>query len=249
MSTNWDAPSLEFRSPIMNAAGSLGYAPDARGPIPLETLGAFVTNPISLRPRRAANPPRMLAFPAGVLLHTGHPNPGLRTVLKTYAGVWARASLPIIVHLLSAKPEDLRRVVLRIEELENILAIELGIEADSAPSTVRDAVRAALGELPLIAQLPLNAAVEMAEVAIEAGAAAVSLGAPRGSLPGLTGKLVSGRLYGPAIFPLALGVVAELSRQKVPVIGAGGVESRAQAETILAAGAIAVQMDIGLWKS
>src|SRR3990172_12245917 len=115
MNLPWPNPSLELRSPWMNAAGSLGFAPDPRGPVSLEGFAAFVTNPISLRPRKAASPPHMLSFPGGVLLHTGHPNPGLRAAIKQYAAAWARAPLPIIVHLLSDKPDEVRKAVLRIE--------------------------------------------------------------------------------------------------------------------------------------
>ena len=44
---------LYFRKPLMNAAGTLGFSPDPRASVAWEDLGAFVTNPISLRPRLA----------------------------------------------------------------------------------------------------------------------------------------------------------------------------------------------------
>jgi dihydroorotate dehydrogenase (NAD+) catalytic subunit len=248
MSTNFPAPSLEFKRPLMNAAGSLGFAPDPRGSVSTEHFGAFVTNPISVRARRAANPPSMLPFPGGVLLHTGFPNPGVSSAIKQYSAGWARASLPIIVHLLSAKAEELHKAILRLEELENVISVELGFEEDSSGQLVADLVEAATGELPLIAQLPITRALELAETALGAGASAISLGPPRGALAGKDGKVMSGRLYGPAIFPQALEVVRQLGREGVSVIGAGGVESEAQAEAMLEAGATAVQVDVSLWK-
>jgi dihydroorotate dehydrogenase len=42
---------LYFRKPLMNAAGSLGFAPDSRAGISLDSFGAFVTKPFSLRTR------------------------------------------------------------------------------------------------------------------------------------------------------------------------------------------------------
>ncbi len=248
MSTNFPAPNLEFARPLMNAAGSLGFTPDPRGPVSTGDFGAFVTNPISARARRAANAPRLLSFPGGVLLHTGHPNPGVSGAIRGYAAAWARASMPIVVHLLSGKAEDLRKATLRLEELENVMAVEIGFEVDSSADLVMKFIHAALGELPVIAQLPLPRAFELAEGAISAGASAVSLGPPRGALPGPDGKLVGGRLYGPAIFPQALETVSQLSEAGYPVIAAGGVEGKAQVEAMLAAGALAVQMDIGIWK-
>jgi dihydroorotate dehydrogenase (NAD+) catalytic subunit len=232
----------------MNAAGSLGFAPDVRSDISPESFGAFVTNPISVRARRAASGPRLFKFPGGVLLHSGHPNPGLSSVIKNYASAWARSPLPIIVHLLSAKAEDLQKALPRIEELENVSAIELGI-VDAKQADVKELAGAASGELPLIIQLGWPHAAELAEAAMDGGAVAISLGPPRGTLPGSDGKLVSGRLYGPAQFPQALAMVLELSKRGIPIIASGGVETQAQGEAMLAAGALAVQIDIALWKS
>lgn len=243
------APGLDLPGPWMNAAGSLGFAPDPRGPVSMEQFGVFVTNPISLRARRASRPPRLLTFPGGALLHTGHPNPGLAAVIKRHAAAWARAPLPIIVHLLSAKPADLRKAILRIEGLENVTAIEIGLEAGMERNEVGEILHAVQGELPVILQIPLPFTPELIEEAMEAEVAAISLGAPRGALPGTDGRLVSGRLYGAAIFPLALEAVRLLSKLKVPVIAAGGIEVRAQGEAMLAAGAMGVQVDVGLWKA
>jgi dihydroorotate dehydrogenase (NAD+) catalytic subunit len=233
----------------MNAAGSLGFASDVRSDISPESFGAFVTNAISVRARRAASGPRLFGFPGGVLLHSGHPNPGLSSVIKNYAAAWARSPLPVIVHLLSAKAEELHKALPRIEELENVLAIELGVEEEMTAAEVKELAFAASGELPLIIQLGLRRAAELAEAALEGGAAAISLGPPRGTLPGEDGALISGRLYGPAQFPQALAVVVELTKIGIPVIAAGGVETQLQGEALLAAGALAVQIDIALWKS
>jgi dihydroorotate dehydrogenase (NAD+) catalytic subunit len=248
MNSEYDAPKPEFAHPLMNAAGSLGFAPDARGPVDLSRFGAFVTNPISVRARKVANPPVMLPFPGGVLLHTGHPNPGLSSVIKQRAAAWARSELPIIIHLISNKPGELRKAVLRIEGMENVVAVELGIGSDSSPELIGDLVHAAVGELPVIAQVPLLRAMETAEIAIDAGASIVSLGPPRGTLPDTKGKLVNGRIYGPAAFPLALDAVKHLNHAGYSVIGAGGIESDKQADAMLTAGAMALQVDVSLWR-
>lgn len=231
----------------MNAAGSLGFTPDVHGPIHIDKFGAFVTNPISARARKTVNPPSLLEFPGGILVHTGHPNPGVNGAIKAYAKNWARSPLPVIVHLLSGKPEDVRKAVQRFEELENVMAVELGFETDSSIDLVGSTVKSALGELPIVAQIPLSR-LDLAEPAIRSGASAISLGPPRGALPSGAGKTVSGRLYGPAIFPLALEAVQQLRQMQINVIGAGGVEREDQAVVMLDAGAIAIQMDVGLWK-
>jgi dihydroorotate dehydrogenase len=105
-----------------------------------------------------------------------------------------------------------------------------------------------LGELPLIVSLPMEDAVRLAPRVIEAGAAAVSLCAPRGSLVTDNRSLITGRLYGPSLFPQALETVHRLAGAGVPVIGAGGVYTREQAEVMKEAGAMAVQLDAVLWR-
>ena len=83
---------LTFRTPLMNAAGSLGFHPDARAAVKWDDFGAFVTNPLSLRPRLPAANPKLIEYPGGFLLHSGLPNPGLSAAVKKYARQRALAS-------------------------------------------------------------------------------------------------------------------------------------------------------------
>ena len=112
----------------MNAAGSLGFAPPVRKPTNggrVRDLGAFITNPISLRARAPTAAPVCIEYAGGFLLHTGLPNPGLLSVIEHYAGRWARADLPVIVHLMADRPEETRRLIGLLDGLENVLAAEL----------------------------------------------------------------------------------------------------------------------------
>jgi len=110
-------------------------------------------------------------------------------------------------------------------------------------------VEAVRGELPVIARLPFESALSLAPAAIEAGATAVSLSPPRGQIiPNDATGITRGRLYGPGILPQALGLVQQLAELDIPIIGAGGVYSDRQAAAMLAAGALAVQLDACLWR-
>lgn len=238
---------LTLDPPLTNAAGSLGFYPDMRLPLPWERFGAFVTNPISARARKPAAGTRLQTAAASMLLHSGHPNPGFGKILKRCAARWAQSDLPVIVHLLAASPPEMARLLLSLEELENLLAVEVGFPEHIERPELAEVLAACAGELPVIARLPLNKAIELAPTVAASGAAALSLGAPRGSLPASKG-LIHGRIYGPAVFPLALNVVAELAGGDIPVIGSGGVYRPEQVEQMRAAGAYAVQVDTALWR-
>lgn len=239
---------LSFHPPVMNAAGMLGFAPDLRRPVDWSSLGAFVTNPISLSRRTPAQERSCLDFPGGFLLHTGYPNPGFRAALRRYAARWGRSTLPVIVHLLAQGSAEISSFVQALERVEGVAGVELGLPPEVEKDAALDWLRLASGELATIVRVPLERALELAPALVEAGAAAVSLGARRGALPNPAGRLVEGRLYGPGIYPTALHTVHRLSRLGIPVIGAGGIYSQTQANAMLEAGAMAVQLDSVLWR-
>lgn len=237
---------LIFLKPLMNAAGTLGFAPDVRAPLPWGDFGAFVTNPLSLRSRRAAAAPALLEYPGGFLLHTGMPNAGFHATARKYARRWQEAPLPIIVHLMADRPEETRQMVQALEGVENVMAVELGFAPLLAADIIAVAIEMCRGELPLIVSLPAEQILDLGGRVLEMGAAALSLSAPRGALSG-DGTLITGRLFGPALFPRSLDIVNSAARLGLPVIGAGGVYTRDHVQTLLAAGALAVQMDASLW--
>jgi dihydroorotate dehydrogenase (NAD+) catalytic subunit len=234
--------------PVMNAAGSLGFAPDLASGVGLEQLGAFVTNPISLRPRSPAHHRLYLPYPGGFLLHSGHPNPGFREALRRYQGRWERSPLPVIVHLLAESPEELANMVPQLEGLEGVIGVEIGLPPEADAQSARELIQAAAGELPVVARLPMESALELGWALAASGAVAFSLAPPRGALPAASGKTRYGRLYGPAVFAQALYLVEQLARGLLPVIGAGGIYSVKDGEAMLAAGAMAVQLDAALWR-
>jgi dihydroorotate dehydrogenase len=147
---------LYFSKPLMNAAGSLGFAPDPRAGVDLGMFGAFVTNPFSLRPRQSAAKPELIEYSGGFLLHSGLPNPGFQAGLKKYSAKWSRSELPVIVHLMADRTEETQKMVRALETRENVMAVELGF----APLLANDIILLTLdmcaGELPLIFSLPVE---------------------------------------------------------------------------------------------
>jgi dihydroorotate dehydrogenase (NAD+) catalytic subunit len=244
---------LSLEPPLMNAAGTLGFAPDVRHIASLKRLGAFVTNPISLQRRTPARGTRYLEFPGGFLLHSGYPNPGLKATIRRHARRWAVASLPVFVHLMPLHPGELAQMLASLEGLEGVWGVEIGLPPETNAPAVLAFTQAAVGELPAILRLPFEHALDLsaalAASPLAGELAAVSLAPPRGSLPGSQeGTPVSGRIYGPAVFPQAFSTVRAIVALGLPVIASGGLYQQAQIQALRLAGALAVQLDAVLWR-
>ncbi len=235
-------------SPWMNAAGTLGFAPGRFWSWP-EPAGAFVTNPVSLNPRTPARDRGAAPTPAGVVLHSGLPNPGLRSVLRENAAQWARSEAPVWLHLIASHPNEVKEMVRLIEQSQaEVMALELGLPPGSRSDHALSLVQAAAGELPVVAAVSLTAAGEpWLNRLARAGASAITLSPPRGMVRNEAGKIQAGRLLGPAVLPLAAAAVNAARRCGLPVIAGGGVYSLSDGQMLLELGATAVQIDAVLW--
>src|SRR5690606_6094272 len=188
---------LTVNNPVLLASGVAGYdGGPYSGVIDLSKLDAIVTNPLTWRPRHAANGPRVVPLPAGVLVHTGLPNPGVHRAIKLYLARWARSLAPVIAHVVATTVEDVAASVAELERCEAIAGIELGLHDRATPRDVELILRAAQDAtmLPLMVRLPLYTALDLAPAAQDAGAGALVVSAPpRGTVRDpLSGQLAGG---------------------------------------------------------
>ena len=245
--------SLSVSTPVMPAAGTVGFGDRYRALLDYDKLGAIVTNPVTIDPWRGAAGARVIALDAGLLAHTGLPNPGLAKVIRQNRRTWAKLPIPLILHLVGTSTAQMKQAVAIIDEVDEIAAVELGLRDDIEIDTALElAAAAAQMEKPVIARLPFYESYELALPIADAGVDALTLTAPpRGTARDPhSGKLVSGRVYGPLIKPLVLRLVGRLRRQisdDLPIIAAGGIHSPSDARDYIEAGAIAVQVDAATW--
>ncbi len=243
--------SLELLTPVLAAAGSLGYGIEVARQLGFSTpaaphgLAALVTRTCTLRPHRGHV--SLIETPAGLLYADNEANPGLRIVRERFAPIWASWELPVVLSLSTSNPDELRVMLSELELCEGLAGVELPLSlADvaslTAATTLLNSVRAAT-HLPLLVKLPACApalpALARAVAATGVDALVIS-GAQPAAAPGPNG-LVHGWLCGPAMFPLTLRAVADIADSvSLPVIGVGGVNSPAAAQALIDAGATAV---------
>lgn len=243
--------TLVIESPVMNAAGTLGFGDEYRDLIDLGTLGAFVTNPITFNAWSPAGGTRVVPLDGGVLVHTGLPNPGVRAVVDQHLAAWERMEIPIIAHIVINQIEEVRGCIGVLDRVEAVEAIEIGLADDISAAEAQWYVSAAKdrAEKPILARIPFGTPFDVIKAAVDGGADALVISAPpRGTARDSSGRLVAGRVYSPIIKPIVLRMVGQLARQvRIPLIACGGVHSAQDARDFIEAGAAAVQIDSLAW--
>jgi dihydroorotate dehydrogenase len=136
----------------------------------------------------------------------------------------------------------------QLESVDNIQAIELGLHGPDLDLSLDLVSAAQKGELPLIANLPLNIDPHNIPLIEAAGVQAISMGPPRGTIVTSDGEKISGRLYGPHLLPTALNALERWCAATVlPIIAGSGVYQKTDAMNMFELGAQAVQIDTILW--
>ncbi len=254
---------LRLKNPVMSASGTFGYGEEYSSFFDLGRLGAIVVKGISLKPRAGNPPPRLVETPAGMINAIGLENVGVEMFLSVKLPFLRKLDVPVIVNIFGSTIEEYAEVAGRLDRAPGIAALEINISCPNVKeggmvfgtdpamtSRVVESVRRATS-LPVITKLTPNVTSisEIAKAAEGAGsdiiscintvaAMAVDIFSRRPRLANILGGL-----SGPAIKPVALRCVYEVSRAvKCPVIGVGGITSATDALEFLLVGAGAVQV-------
>lgn len=254
---------LQLKNPVMTASGTFGYGPEFADFIPLEGLGGIIVKGTTLKPREGNDYPRMVETALGMLNCVGLQNKGVDYFCEHIYPEIKDIDTNMIVNVSGSSPEDYAECAARINELDNIPAIELniscpnvrqggmafGVTCAGAASVVK-AVRARYDKT-MIVKLSPNV-TDIAEIAraVEAeGADSVSL---INTLMGMAIDIEkrkpllsinTGGLSGPAVKPVALRMVWQVAKAvKIPVVGLGGICNAHDAIEFLMAGATAIEI-------
>ena len=255
--------NLKLSNPVMHSSGTFGYGKEVEDFVELEKIGGIIVKGTTLH-RREGNPyPRMAETPMGMLNAVGLQNKGVDYFISEIYPQIKDIRTNMIVNVSGSAIEDYVQTAEKINELENIPAIELniscpnvkqggmafGVTAKGASEVVK-AVREVY-KRTLIVKLSPNVTdnTEIARAEEGAGADSVSL---INTLLGMAIdaetrrpilSTITGGMSGAAVKPIALRMVWQVSKAvKIPVIGLGGIMNWKDAVEFLLAGASAIQI-------
>jgi dihydroorotate dehydrogenase (NAD+) catalytic subunit len=259
-----DLGGLILPSPVVVASGCAGTGRELAAFIDAKRIGAVVSRSVTLAPRKGSATPRVAETPSGVIWDTGLQNPGIEAFISEELPRLVRYGAPVIVSIAGGSLEEFVRLTTLLQKRTGVVAIEtrisgpdeelerpvLASRSDRAAEVVGAVAR--MSSVPVFAKLPplLPDIVETASAVVRAGAhgltlvdSAPALGVQAERLRPELGEITGG-LSGPALRPIALRAVLEVTRAlpDTPVFGCGGVRSARDAIEMILAGAWAVQV-------
>ncbi len=254
---------LRFKNPVIPASGTFGYGLEFLPFLDLSQLGGFCTKGLSPRPLKGNPPPRIVETPAGMLNAIGLQNIGVRAFIAEKLPLLRAYDTRVIANVFGFSIEDFLEVVAALNDAEGVAAYELNISCPNVKeggtqfgndpalaARVTEAVKRTATR-PVIVKLSPNAPsiADVARAVESAGADALSL---VNTFVGLSIDVyarrprlafMTGGLSGPAIRPLAVRMVYEVSQVvSIPRIGMGGITNWMDALEFILAGATAVQL-------
>jgi dihydroorotate dehydrogenase (NAD+) catalytic subunit len=255
---------LTLKNPVIGASGTFGYGLEFEDVVHLDKLGGFVVKGLSREPMTGNPPPRLFETAAGMLNAIGLQNIGARAFLDDkLPKLRDIKNIVVFANVFGYTREDYERTIQVLNEGEGIAAYELnvscpntqhgGIQFGSDPRSLDEVITTAkrVSRKPLIVKLSPNVTsiAQMAHIAQEAGADAISLVNtftamaidPETRKPRIAN--VTAGLSGPAIKPIAVRMVYDAAHSvKIPVIGMGGISSATDILEFMLAGATAIQI-------
>lgn len=255
--------NLTLKNPVMTASGTFGYGEEFSDFIDISRLGGIVVKGTTGE-RRQGNPyPRMAETPSGMLNAVGLQNVGVDAFCSDVYHRIKDIDTNIIVNVSGSSIEEYCTVAEKINELENIPAIELNISCPNVKKggmgfgTNPDMAAQVVGEVrkvydkTLIVKLTPNVTsiVDIAKAVEAAGADSVSL---INTMLGMAIDVekrrpylstITGGLSGPCVKPVAVRMVWQVAHAvNIPVVGLGGISCANDALEFLMAGAKAIEV-------
>lgn len=254
--------AVTFKNPVIMASGTFGFGKEYGQIYDIERLGGISTKGLTLQKREGNGGVRIWETPSGIMNSVGLENPGVEGFIKDELPFLQERDLITMVNIGGATLQDYVEAVSMISK-EKVDMIELniscpnvkaggmafGIKEDSARRIVK--IIRKTTKLPLVVKLSPNAEdiIGVAKACEEEGADGISLVNTFKAMAidiqhrkNVFENTYAG-LSGPAIKPIALRMVHEVSKQvSIPIMGMGGITTWKDAIEFIMAGATCVQI-------
>ena len=255
---------IKLDNPIIPASGTFGYGREFSELYDINILGSFSFKGTTKEERFGNPTPRIADTPSGMINSVGLQNPGIDKVINEELPRLKKTfKKPLIANIGGFSVEEYAYCAQRLDTEDQVGIIEVNISCPnvhgggmgfgtsaSSAAAVTKAVRSATKK-PVYIKLSPNVTdiCEIAKACEAEGADGISLINTllgmridlRTKKPVIANKL--GGLSGPAIFPVALGMVYRVyDAVNIPIMGLGGVSSARDVREMMLAGASAVQI-------
>lgn len=254
----------KFKNPIIPASGCFGFGYEFASIYDINILGSICLKGTTLEERYGNPLPRIAECKDGLINSIGLQNPGVKKVIEEEIPKLEKVYDDLVIANIGGHSfDDYIKTAQAFNNVDKVFALELniscpnvkeggmqfGVDPNVASKLVKEVKK--VSTKPVIVKLSPNVTdiVAMAKAVEEAGADAISL---INTLLGMridirTGKPIiynkMGGFSGPAIFPVAIRMVYQVSHTvNIPVIGIGGISTADDVLEMIQAGASLVEV-------
>ena len=255
---------IELDNPVIPASGTFGFGYEFAELYDINCLGTFSFKGTTKDPRFGNPTPRIAECISGMINAVGLQNPGVDKVINEELPKLKQCfNKKVMANVSGFSVDDYAYTCEKIDKCEQVGWIEVnvscpnvhggGMSFGTSPEAVYEVTKAvkSVTAKPIILKLSPNVTdiVSIAKICEEAGADGISLINTllgmridlKTKKPVIANKM--GGFSGPAIFPVALRMVYQVSHAvSIPVVGMGGVSSAEDVIEMMLAGATAVEI-------
>ena len=264
MNTEVNLCGITLDNPVIPASGTFGYGYEFAELYDINQLGTFSFKGTTREPRFGNPTPRIAECTSGMINAVGLQNPGVEAVISQELPRLKKCfHKPVMANVSGFSVEDYAYTCQKLDAETQVGCLEVNVSCPNvhgggmsfgtqpeAAAAVTRAVKA-VTKKPVIIKLSPNVTdiVSIAKACEDAGADGISL---INTMLGMRIDLrrrkpiianTMGGFSGPAIFPVALRMVYQVSKAvAIPVVGMGGVSSAEDVMEMMLAGATAVEV-------
>ena len=264
MNTKVSLCGILLDNPVIPASGTFGYGYEFAELYDINRLGTFSFKGTTREPRFGNPTPRIAECTGGMINAVGLQNPGVEAVISRELPRLAQCfRKPVMANVSGFSVEDYAYTCQKLDAQPQVGWLEVnvscpnvhggGMSFGTQPEAAAEVTRAvkAVTKKPVIIKLSPNVTdiVSIARACEDAGADGISL---INTMLGMRIDLkrrkpvianTMGGFSGPAIFPVAVRMVYQVSQAvSIPVVGMGGVQSAEDVLEMMLAGATAVEV-------